>query len=63
MRKSKIFAERELRDFLEAVKSNVVSSIESESDDYILNVNEDDYIAHKVSEAMVENIEIHVDDI
>ncbi len=63
MRKSKIFAERELRDFLEAVKSNVVSSIESESDDYILNVNEDDYIAHKVSEAMVESIEIHVDDI
>ena len=38
-------------------------TIESENDNYILNVNEDDYIAHKVSEATVENLEIHVDDI
>ncbi|WP_308367735.1 MULTISPECIES: hypothetical protein [unclassified Microbulbifer] len=63
MRKSRIFAERELRDFLEATKSNVVRSIESEKDDYILNVNEDDYIAHKIAETTVENIEIHTDDI
>lgn len=63
MKKSRIFAERELRDFLEAAKSNAARSIESEKDDFILNVNEDDYIAHKVSETLIENIEIHVDDI
>lgn len=63
MRKSRIFAERELRDFLEAAKSNAASAIESEKDDYILNVNEDDYVTHRVSEAAVDNIEIHVDDI
>lgn len=63
MRRSRVFGERELRDFLEASKSNAAHSIESENDDYILNVNEDDYIAHKVSEATVENLEIHVDDI
>ena len=63
MRRSRVFGERELRDFLEASKANVAHSIESEQDDYILNVNEDDYIAHKVSEATVENLEIHVDDI
>lgn len=63
MRRSRVFGERELRDFLEASKANVAHSIESEKDDYILNVNEDDYVAHKVSEATVENLEIHVDDI
>jgi hypothetical protein len=63
MRRSRIFGERELRDFLEASKANIAHSIESEKDDYILNVNEDDYIAHKVSEAMIDNLEIHVDGI
>lgn len=63
MRSSRVFGERELRDFLEASKANVADSIESEKDDYILNVNENDYVAHKVSEATVENLEIHVDDI
>ncbi len=63
MRRSRVFGERELRDFLEASKVNVAHSIESEKDDYILNVNEDDYVAHKISEATVENLEIHVDNI
>jgi hypothetical protein len=63
MRRSRVFGERELREFLEVSKFNVAHSIESEKDDYILNVNEDDYIAHKVSEATVDNLEIHVDDI
>lgn len=63
MRRSKLFGSRELRDFFEASKAKVAHSIESENDDYILNVNEDDYIAHKVSEGSIENLEIHVDDI
>ncbi|MEQ3639961.1 MAG: hypothetical protein ABNH03_09395 [Alteromonas sp.] len=63
MKKSRVFGERELGDFLEASKSNATYSIESERDDYILNVNEDDYVAHRVSEATVEYLEIHVDNI
>ncbi|EMK6729016.1 hypothetical protein V9K00_003469, partial [Vibrio cholerae] len=63
MRKSSVFGERDLGNFLEASKSNVTFSIESEKDDYILNVNEDDYVAHKVSEATVEGLEIHIEDI
>lgn len=63
MSRSRVFGERALRDFLEASKSNAAHSIESERDDYILNINEDDYVAHKVSEATVEYLEIHVEDI
>ncbi|KAB0300693.1 hypothetical protein F2Z80_16335 [Vibrio fortis] len=63
MRTSRIFGERDLSDFLEASKSNVLSSIESLKDDYILNVNESDYIAHKLSEAVIEPLEIHEDQI
>lgn len=63
MRTSRVFGERELSDFLEASKSNVLSSIESLKDDYILNVNESDYIAHKLSEAAIEKLEIHEDQI
>ena len=60
---TRIFAERELQDYLEAKKNHVVSSIESETDDYLLNVNEADYIAFKVSEAEVEPLKIHEDKI
>ena len=58
-----IFSGRELRDYLEQRKSSVFHSIESENDDYLLNVNEQDYISHKVSEAYVEPLEIHEDQI
>jgi hypothetical protein len=63
MRTSRVFGERELSSFLDAAKHNAISSIESEKDDYILNVNESDYIAHKISEAIIEPLEIHVGDI
>lgn len=63
MRTSLVFGERRLSDFLEASKSNILSSIDSEKDDYILNVNESDYIAHKLSEATIEPLEIHEDQI
>ena len=59
----RIFAEKELRDYLEARKNNVISSIESENDDYLLNVNEEDYMAFKVSEAQIEPLEIYDDKI
>lgn len=63
MRTSRVFGERKLSDFLEASKSNVLSSIESLKDDYIRNVNESDYIGHKLSEAVIEQLEIHEDQI
>lgn len=63
MRTSRVFGERELSSFLDGSKHNVLSSIESEKDDYILNVNESDYIAHKLSEAIIEPLEIHEDQI
>ena len=57
----RIFAEQDLRNYLENRRQTIISSIESENDDYLLNVNEQDYINHKVSEASVENLDIHTD--
>ena len=58
-----IFAEGELRNYFDQVLSAVTGSISNEKDDYILNVNEEDYISHKVSEAQIDLIEIHEDKI
>ena len=58
-----IFAEGELRNYLEQVLSTVIGSISNEKDDYLLNVNEEDYIAYKVSEAYIPLLEIHEDQI
>lgn len=58
-----IFAEKELRDYLEARKQAVISSIENERDDYLLNVNDLDYVGYKAEEAKVEPLEIHIDQI
>lgn len=63
MRTIRVFGERNLRDFLNASISNIISSIESEKEDYILNVNESDYIAHKLSKTIIEPLEIHEDKI
>lgn len=58
-----IFAEKDLRDYLEGRRSSVIHSIENEQDDYLLNVNESDYVRYKVDEALVDPLEIHVDQI
>lgn len=58
-----IFAEGELRSYLDQVLSAVISSISNEEDNYLLNVNEEDYISHKISEAQIHPIEIHEDKI
>lgn len=60
---TRIFGERELRNYLEVKKDNIISTIASERDDYILNVNESDYIAFKASEAEVEEIVISDDEV
>ena len=59
----RIFAEGELRDYLDQVLSAVIGSISNEKDDYLLNVNEEDYISFKVSEAQIHPLEIHDDQI
>jgi hypothetical protein len=60
---TRIFAETDLRDHLEQRKSSVIHSIESESDDYLLNVNESDYVKYKSEQALIEPLEIHEDQI
>jgi hypothetical protein len=58
-----IFAERELRDYLEQRKLSVIQSIDNEADDYLLNINESDYIQYKSALAYVEPLQIHEDQI
>jgi hypothetical protein len=45
-----VFAIREAREYLEERKSTIKTRIESESDEYVLNVNKDDYVAHLTQE-------------
>lgn len=55
----KIFSEIGLSEYLEKRKSQVIESIESENDGYLLKVNEQDYINYKISEAYIDPLEIH----
>ena len=55
----KIFAEEELRAYLEHKAHAVLSGIEQEKDDYLLNVNEDDYVRFKVAAMRVDDVIIH----
>jgi len=59
--KIKIFAGRELRDYIKQRELSVIQSIEDENDDYLLNVNEIDYIKYKTAEAYIEPLKIHND--
>jgi len=61
--KTQIFAEKQLRDFLEKRKLSVIQSIQNEDDNYLLNVNENDYFKHKLSLAYVDPLQIHEDKI
>lgn len=58
-----IFAEEELQAYFEHRARAVLSGIEQEKDDYLLNVNEDDYVQHKVAEMLVDEVVIHSDQI
>jgi hypothetical protein len=54
-----IFAEEELRAYLEHHAHAVLSGIEQEKDEYLLNVNEDDYMCHKIMAMTLEELTIH----
>lgn len=58
-RKSRIFAENTLISYLDSQIQKSFNAIISEKDDYLLNVNEEDYIKHIVSKASVELVFIH----
>lgn len=50
----KAFAERTMRDYLEENNQNIQSRIEKESENYILNVNETEYINHLSSDFTID---------
>jgi hypothetical protein len=54
-----IFAQKRLSDYLEQRKSSVIDSIQNEDEDYLLKVNEDDYVEYKLSLAYVDPLEIY----
>ncbi len=58
----KIFAEKDLQNYFESIVSSIRNSIEQESENYILNVSEEDYVTHLQSKFEIENIEIHFSD-
>lgn len=62
-KKEHIFAEKSLQYFLEQRKLSVIDSIEHEDDNYLLNVNDNDYVQHQLSLAYVDTLEIHEDKI
>lgn len=53
-----IFGEMLLREYLESIKIKVISSIENESENYLLNVSDVDYIKHKTDQAKVDELVI-----
>ncbi|WP_291447862.1 hypothetical protein [Desulfovibrio sp.] len=59
----KIFAENDLAEFLEARFQHVAKAIENESDDYLLNVNEVDYVNFQYQRAHVEPLLIFAENL
>ena len=58
-----IFDEEDLRAYLEHRAHAVLSGIEQEEDDYLLNINEDDYVRFKVAAMSVDEVNIHDENI
>lgn len=59
----KIFYELELRDFLDENDSRIIAEIKSRDDNYILNVNESDYIKYLVEKFSMDNLVIDFENI
>jgi hypothetical protein len=60
-KKMRIFAENRLDDYFTTIASSIRGKVESENENYILNVSEDAYIEFLVSEFKIDNLEIHFD--
>lgn len=61
MTRIKLYIEGSLRNLLDSKRQEIKSRIESESDDYILNVGEAQYIEHLKSDFFLDVPEIHTD--
>ncbi|WP_298119608.1 hypothetical protein [Flavobacterium sp.] len=61
--KSKIFGKGRISEIFERILNNVKSSIENESEDYILNVNIIEYIEHFTSKYKLDMPEIHFEQV
>lgn len=61
MREIRIFNETELSDFLEQKKRKILASIKNENENYLLNVNKNDYTKYKFEQARIELLQIHAD--
>lgn len=59
----RIFAENELSNYFEYHRQGVIQSILSTDDDYLLNVNEEDFIAYQIEKLLIEPLEILFNDI
>src|SRR3990172_2364834 len=57
-RRVKIFAEQTLDSWLQDKIASLKSEIEKQTDDYLLNVNETQYIDYLVKKGIVDNLEI-----
>jgi hypothetical protein len=58
----KIFAEQELSEYLAANSNRLSAEVEAQSEDYILNVNETQFVNFLVSRYMVENLTLNIKD-
>jgi len=59
----KAFAQKQVSHYLRSELNRVIESIKNEKDDYLLGVNEEEYINYKISDAHVEKLEIYSDQI
>ena len=62
-RSIKIFNEQSLRDYLEARFKKLETQVQAEADNYILNVNETEYVEHLEARFLVDNLELDFDGI
>lgn len=62
-RSIKIFNEQSLRDYLEGHFKNLEEQVQAEADNYILNVNETEYVEHLEARFLGDNLEIDFDGI
>jgi hypothetical protein len=56
-----IFAERELSHFLASIQEEIKATIRSETAEYLLNVNDDEYLQHLLDQFRLEPLQIHFD--
>ena len=59
----KIFGEQELRDYLNAFLQDIKREIESQQENYVLKVNENNYVNSLVGKAEIDKLDMKIDDL